>query len=130
MRFGRLLLLYLLFACAYYGWKHFHTNNATTSSTAVSTEQMASLANTVKAQEVVMYSTSECTYCAQAKSWLQQNGFAYTECNMSTSKQCENEYNAYHADGTPFLVIRRAGKPEYLMRNGFDSDEFITALKT
>jgi glutaredoxin len=81
------------------------------------------LAATVQASEVVMYSTSECPYCVQAKSWLNQYGFALTECNMSVDKQCVREFNSYGADGTPFLIVRG-----HQMKDGFDSDEFIAAL--
>ena len=89
----------------------------------MSTEQMHTLASTVKAQEVVMYSTTECTYCAQAKGWLSQNGFAFTECNMSVSARCESEFRSYGGNGTPYLVVR--GRH---MKDGFDSDQFLALL--
>lgn len=84
---------------------------------------MHAFAATVRASDVVMYSTSECPYCAQAKSWLSRYGFAFTECNMSVDKQCVREFNRYGADGTPFLIVRG-----HQMKDGFDSDEFIAAL--
>ena len=71
-----------------------------------------------------MYSTTECVYCTHAKSWLQQNSFTFTECNMSTSRECEREFLSYGGDGTPYLVVR--GKH---MKNGFDSDQFLALLK-
>ncbi|UXY15226.1 glutaredoxin family protein [Chitiniphilus purpureus] len=89
--------------------------------------QIRELAATVRPDEVVMYSTTECGYCAQAKSWLQQYGFAFTECNMSVEARCVREFGQYGATGTPYLVIRRAGK-EHHMKDGFDSDEFLAAL--
>jgi glutaredoxin len=92
---------------------------------ATSAADMQALAAGVKAGDVVMYSTTECVYCNQAKGWLGQNGFAFTDCNMSVSAQCKREYDGFHADGTPFLIVR--GHP---MRDGFDSDEFIAALKS
>lgn len=94
----------------------------------MSNRQIQALAQTVRPEEVVMYSTTECGYCKQAAAWLQQNGFAFTECNMSVDRRCENEFAQYGANGTPFLVIRRGGK-EHLMREGFDSDEFLAAIK-
>lgn len=87
--------------------------------------QMQALAATVKADEVVMYSTTDCVYCHQAKAWLQQNGFAFTECNMSVSRSCEQEFRAYKATGTPFLVVR--GKR---MDDGFDSDQFLELVRS
>ena len=92
-----------------------------------STARVGSLASTVGPGDVVMYSTNECGYCTLAKRWLAQNGFAFTECNMSNDARCETEFRGYGADGTPFLVINRGGK-SYLMRNGFDSDEFLALI--
>ncbi|MEQ1880581.1 MAG: glutaredoxin family protein [Burkholderiales bacterium] len=86
--------------------------------------QISALAATVKAGDVVMYSTTDCGYCTQAKGWLNQNGFAFTECNMSVDERCIQEFRNYGADGTPFLLVRG-----YQMKNGFDSDEFLAALK-
>jgi glutaredoxin len=85
---------------------------------------LRALATTVQASDVVMYSTSECVYCAQAKNWLNQYGFAFTECNMSVDNRCLKEFKSYGADGTPFLIVRG-----HQMKDGFDSDEFIAALK-
>lgn len=100
-------------------------------STAVSGQssnaRVASLASTVGTGDVIMYSTTECGYCTLAKRWLAQNGFAFTECNMSNDARCESEFRSYGADGTPFLVINRGGK-SYLMKNGFDSDEFLALI--
>ncbi len=86
------------------------------------------LASSVKATQVVMYSTTECTYCAQAKGWLAQNGFAFTECNMSVERRCEDEFRSYGASGTPFLVLTNGAGRTHHMKNGFDSDEFLAAL--
>jgi glutaredoxin/predicted RNA-binding Zn-ribbon protein involved in translation (DUF1610 family) len=90
----------------------------------MSTEQMHTLASTVKAGEVVMYTTTECPYCAQAKGWLHQNGFAFNECNMSVSRECEREFLSYGGNGTPYLVVRGQH-----MKDGFDSDQFLALLK-
>jgi glutaredoxin len=85
---------------------------------------LTALAATVKPDEVVMYSTTECVYCAQAKGWLSQNGFAFTECNMSVSRDCERQFMSYGATGTPFLLVRG-----HQMKDGFDSDEFLAVLQ-
>ena len=47
---------------------------------------------------------------------------------MSVERRCESEYMALGGNGTPFLVIRRAAK-EHLMKDGFDSDEFLAAVR-
>lgn len=87
-------------------------------------DELAALAATVRADEVTMYSTTECTYCVQAKDWLKAYGFAFTECNMSTTPHCEAEFRALGATGTPFLVVRGQH-----MKEGFDSDAFLAILR-
>jgi glutaredoxin/predicted nucleic acid-binding Zn-ribbon protein len=88
------------------------------------TDALRAFAARVKAGDVVMYSTTECGYCTQAKGWLNGNGFAFTECNMSVERHCIDEFRSYHADGTPFLVVRGQ-----LMREGFDAHQFLRILK-
>lgn len=86
------------------------------------------LAATVGAEQIVMYSTTECGYCTQARAWLTGNGFAFTECNMSHERRCEDEFHALGATGTPYLIVR-GPRGEHHMKEGFDSDEFLAALK-
>jgi glutaredoxin len=88
---------------------------------------MNALASTVGPGDVVMYSTTECGYCTQARRWLDEYGFTFTECNMSLDSRCETEFRQLGARGTPYLVINRGGKT-YHMKNGFDSDEFLGLL--
>lgn len=87
-------------------------------------DEVQTLAETVRADEVVMYTTTSCPYAAQAAIWLRQHGFAYTECNMSTTPACEQAFLAHGGDGTPYLIVRG-----HHMRDGFDSDEFLAALR-
>lgn len=119
-----LFVVLVMGACLQFAWKHFHPLANGHVNAEFSAAAISDLASTVKASDVVMYSTNECAYCAQAKSWLQQNGFAFTECNMSVSIQCEHEFKRYGATGTPYLLVKG-----HQMKNGFDSDEFLTALK-
>ena len=91
---------------------------------AVPSDALRALASRVKAEEVVMYGTAECVYCGQAKGWLNANGFAFTDCNMRVERRCQDEFQAYRAQGTPFLVVRGQ-----LMREGFDVHQFLRILK-
>jgi glutaredoxin len=100
------------------------TGSAASAGADLTDAQIHALAATVKAEEVVMYSTTDCTYCAQAKAWLSQYGFPLSECNMTTTPHCEQEFKALGADGTPYLIVRG-----HHMKNGFDSDEFLAALR-
>ena len=121
----RLLLFAMLVLALQYGWHHRpHPGTGT----AASSEDLHRLAATVQPGEVTMYSTTECGYCTQARAWLTQYGFAFTECNMSIEPRCEREFLAYGAVGTPYLVIRRGGRT-YHMKDGFDSEEFLRVVK-
>jgi glutaredoxin len=91
---------------------------------AIPTDVLRAFAARVQARDVVMYSTTECVYCGQAKGWLSENGFAFTDCNMSLERHCVDEFQGYRANGTPFLVVR--GR---LMRDGFDVRQFLQILK-
>ncbi|MEO8104524.1 MAG: glutaredoxin family protein [Betaproteobacteria bacterium] len=88
---------------------------------------MSTLVRSVGPGDVVMYSTTECGYCTQAKNWLNRYGFAFTECNMSVDTRCETEFRELGGTGTPFLLVSR-GDQTYRMKNGFDSDEFLALL--
>ena len=87
------------------------------------------LASTVGPGDVVMYTTTECGYCTQAKGWLVRYGFAFTECNMSNEDRCDTEFRNLGGNGTPFVVITRGNKT-YRMKNGFNSEEFLALLAT
>ncbi len=97
------------------------------SSALATRSSMQALADTVRPGDVTMYSTTECGYCTQAKSWLNQYGFAFTECNMSNVERCDTEFRELGGTGTPFLVVQR-GEKTYRMRNGFNSEEFLALL--
>ncbi len=92
------------------------------------TEDLQALAQTVKAKEIIMYGTADCMYCNQAKGWLNQNNFPFTDCDMYASKRCEQAYYDYNGNGTPLIVIKRHGT-EHVMRDGFDTDELLLALQ-
>lgn len=86
--------------------------------------QEAALAAQVRPGEVVLYTADGCLYCDLAREWLDQRGFAYTECNIGTSGVCAKAYKAYGARGTPFLVVR--GRQ---MREGFQAEVFLKILR-
>ena len=72
-----ILFTLILAIAAYYGWTYRSGNDAATAD--LSAPQIQQLAASVKAEEVVMYSTTVCSYCHAAKGWLAQNGFDYGE---------------------------------------------------
>jgi glutaredoxin len=111
-------------------WHHSHSRQhgaADSSGFAdeMSVDQLKQLASAVKTNEVVIYTTTHCPYCAQAKSWMSQYGFVYTECDTDVSSTCAAELRALGGNGVPYLVVRG-----HHMKDGFDSDEFVAALRT
>src|SRR3569833_3464122 len=65
--------------------------------------------------KLVMYTTTHCPYCAEARAWLAKNGIAYRECNTETSEECLAQFARLGADGVPTLVF------EGHMQIGWDS---------
>src|SRR3569833_3292940 len=55
--------------------------------------------------KLVMYTTTHCPYCAEARAWLAKNGIAYRECNTETSEECLAQFERLGADGVFFLVF-------------------------
>jgi glutaredoxin len=78
--------------------------------------------------DVVIYSTSWCPNCKAAKQWMAQQGFAFTECDVEASASYAAELRAHYGSsanqGVPYLVVRG-----HHMTDGFDSEEFIAALR-
>ncbi|HWP19290.1 MAG TPA: glutaredoxin family protein [Burkholderiaceae bacterium] len=72
--------------------------------------------------EIVMYSTTECPYCAKARDWFDRHGVIFTECNLSVSEVCRQAFARLGAVGVPTFVVD--GKT----RSGFDPQWIATAL--
>ena len=90
-----------------------------------STEQLTALAASTPSADVLIYSAPWCSNCAAAKGWLAQYGFTYQECDIQASSACLGQLKALDAQGgVPYLIVK--GRH---MKDGFDSDEFIAALK-
>ena len=128
--------LVLVVAVAYGAWVGLHRTPGSTPGAAPaslagkfsanpSTEQLAALAASTPGADVLMYSAPWCSNCAAAKSWLAQYGFKFQECDIQTSSVCLSQLKALDAEGgVPYLIVK--GRH---MKDGFDSDEFIAALK-
>ena len=78
----------------------------------------------VVAQDVVMYTTSTCPYCAQARQWLQANHVPFVECNIERSVSCSSEFERQGAPGVPLMQVRSQ------WRIGFDPEWLVLALQT
>lgn len=89
-----------------------------------SADELRTLAAATTSSDVVIYTTSWCPNCKAAKQWMQQQGFAFNECDVEKSSSCAAEWQALGGDGVPVLRVR--GK---VMKDGFDSDEFVALLR-
>src|SRR3569832_2413715 len=55
--------------------------------------------------KLVMYTTTHCPYCAEARAWLAKTGIAYRECNTEPSEECLAHFVRLGADCVPTLVF-------------------------
>ncbi len=66
-------------------------------------EQLRALA---KPGDVLMLGSVTCTFCAQARSWLEEEKVPYRECLIERDADCLREYQARGGFGTPTFVVR------------------------
>jgi glutaredoxin len=116
---------WVLIGAIAFGARQWHQASNTHGVSASSAAELRQLATSVKHGEVVIYTTTHCPYCAEAKAWMTQYGFAYSECDTEVSSSCASELSTFGGTGVPYLVVRG-----HHMRDGFDSDEFVAALRT
>lgn len=90
-------------------------------------QEIRAIAHSMGAKDVLIYTQPNCTYCDMAKRWLNEHGFKYTECDITSDSQCAADFKRYLATGTPYVVTHRNGNVRHL-RNGFTSSAFLAAL--
>lgn len=73
--------------------------------------------------KVVMYGTSWCGYCAQARERLIEIGIEHTEWDVEKDKKANNRYGVLQSSGYPLIYVgtRRIGT--------YDEDKIIASLK-
>ena len=72
----------------------------------------------VNSNEVIMYSTARCRYCAKARAYFAEHGIDYIEKKIDESKAYRKEFDDFGGKGVPVIF---AGK--YRM-NGFSEGNF------
>lgn len=87
------------------------------------TQQGETLRALVKADDIVMYSTEGCIYCAKARQWLSAQGLPWRECNVEHDAQCRADYEAKGSPGVPMLKVREQ------WQLGFDPAWLVEAIK-
>ena len=74
------------------------------------------------AKNVVVYSSNTCGYCTMAKDYLNQNGVAFTEKNVSTDIEARKELMSKGFMGVPVIYV------EDEVIQGFDKARLDTLL--
>ncbi|UZD55912.1 glutaredoxin family protein [Caldimonas aquatica] len=72
--------------------------------------------------DIVMFSTTECPYCAKARVWLDEHRVNFTECNLSVSQACRQAFERLGGRGVPTFVVQGQ------VRSGFDPAWIAGAL--
>jgi len=55
--------------------------------------------------QIVLFSTSTCPYCAQARALLDARGADYADLRIDDSEQARSEFKAIEGSGVPVLLI-------------------------
>ena len=57
------------------------------------------------APEIVMYVMPGCGYCKQARAYLEQRGFKWSEKDITTSEAANTEFKQKGGVGTPLILV-------------------------
>jgi len=58
-------------------------------------------------QQVVMYATSWCPYCEQARQYFRQRGIPYVEHDIENDAAARRDYRAFGGRGVPLILVGR-----------------------
>jgi len=72
---------------------------------ATATAAAAQSAQPQPAQEVVMYATAWCPYCAKARAYFARTGTAYTEYDIEKSADARAEFKRLGGRGVPLILV-------------------------
>ncbi len=88
----------------------------------VTVEPVADDANTavqaVEAKPVIMFATSWCGYCRQARKHFRANGIPYKEYDIEKSENAAKAFKKLNGRGVPVILIGRK------RMNGFNAETF------
>lgn len=56
-------------------------------------------------RKVVMYATSWCPYCQQARNHFRQQGIPYVEYDIEKDAAARRDYNAFGGRGVPVIFV-------------------------
>ncbi|KAK0349950.1 hypothetical protein LTR94_031004, partial [Friedmanniomyces endolithicus] len=75
-----------------------------------------------KQSNVVLYGTSSCTYCIQARAYLRERNIAFIDRNISDSDQSYRELAQLGGKGVPVILVGER------MLTGFNQSHLEAAL--
>ena len=75
------------------------------------------------ADEVVLYSTTWCGYCAKTRRYFADNGIEYRDIDVERSEEGRNAYRQFGANGVPIVVVNN----DTVIR-GYSPDRINAAL--
>lgn len=55
-------------------------------------------------RQVEIFTMTGCSYCEQAKSYLNKKHIQYKECNITTNKSCNERFEKLGGRGTPLII--------------------------
>ena len=61
---------------------------------------------TARPGDILMLSSTTCSYCTKARSWLTEQRVPHSECFIERDPACLAEFQARSAPGTPTFVVR------------------------
>jgi len=67
--------------------------------------QLAAMTDYDTEQKVVMYATSWCPYCQQARNYFRQQGIPYTEYDIERDAEAKRRYQAFGGRGIPVIFV-------------------------
>jgi glutaredoxin len=56
--------------------------------------------------DILMYTTTDCPYCARAREWLTTHEVPFTECDTSVNAACQEGFARTGSPGVPTLMVR------------------------
>ncbi|RTZ58763.1 MAG: hypothetical protein DSZ33_05440 [Gammaproteobacteria bacterium] len=57
------------------------------------------------AKSVLIYTSSTCAYCKQAKAWMKSNKVPFTERNITTSRSARRAFDKLGARAVPVILV-------------------------
>lgn len=68
-------------------------------------QELMLLAQAAPSKQVVMYATSWCPYCQQARNYFREQGIPYVEHDIEKDAEAVRTYKAFGGKGIPVIFV-------------------------